>query len=67
MSAVNRPNMNFDNERKEHVAYSKTISGSLQSAYERFRKPKNGKAKQRKPKTMKTEQANITTFNTWFK
>jgi len=68
MSAVNRPNMNFDNEHKVHVPYSKIMSGSMQSAYERFRKPKSGKPTQRKIKVTKNTEssADVATFKKWF-
>jgi hypothetical protein len=41
MSAVNRPNMNFDNEHKEHIPYSEIIKGTMRSSYEKFRSIKN--------------------------
>jgi len=68
MSAVNRPNMNFDNEHKVHVPYSKIMSGELKSAYERFRKPKSGKAAPRKTKVTKNTEsvADATIFKKWF-
>lgn len=68
MSAVNRPNMNFDNEHKVHVPYSKIMAGELKSAYERFRKPKSGKAAPRKTKVTKNTEsvANATIFKKWF-
>ncbi|HBW85689.1 MAG TPA: hypothetical protein DEF82_02795 [Crocinitomicaceae bacterium] len=68
MSAVNRPNMNFDNEHKVHVPYSKIMAGELKSAYERFRKPKSGKAAPRKTKVTKNTEsvADATIFKKWF-
>lgn len=68
MSAVNRPNMNFDNEHKVHVPYSKIMAGELKSAYERFRKPKSGKAATRKTKVTKNTEsvADATIFKKWF-
>ena len=43
MSAVHKPNMNFDNETKVHIPYKLVLQGSFQSAYEKFRRPKSAK------------------------
>ena len=40
MSAVHKPNMNFDNETMVHVPYKVVLQGTFQSAYDRFRRPK---------------------------
>ena len=68
MSAVNKPNMNFDNETKVHIPYSEIIKGSLQSSYEKFMRPKKAvvikKSKQRKDIEI---QKDPKTFNKWFK
>ena len=46
MSAVHRPNMNFDNETKVHVPYSEIMKGSLESAYDKFMRPKKASVQQ---------------------
>jgi hypothetical protein len=67
MSAVHKPNRNFDNETKEHIPYSVMMTGSLQSAYERFRKPKIITEKVKKEKKKKeTTTSNTKTFKKWF-
>jgi hypothetical protein len=68
MSAVHRPNLNFDNETKVHIPYSEIMKGSLESAYERFMRPKKI-VKEKKVKMRKdTEiQKDPKTFNKWFK
>lgn len=68
MSAVNKPNMNFDNETKVHIPYSEIMKGSLESAYDKFMRPKNAvsvkKSKQRKEIVIEKDPK---TFNKWFK
>jgi hypothetical protein len=65
MSVVHKPNRNFDNETKVHVPYSVMMTGSLQSAYERFRNPKKVTEKVKKKKALPDPV--ITTMNKWFK
>lgn len=36
MSAVHKPNLNFDNEHKEHVPYQVVLAGELQSSYKKL-------------------------------
>ena len=68
MSVVNQPNRNFDNETKEHIPYSVMMTGSLQSAYERFRKPKTVTEKVKKEKKKKVETPmDMKSFKKWFK
>ena len=67
MSAVHRPNMNFDNETKTHIPYSVLMSGSMESSIERFRKPKKlVEKKAKKSKTEKTIQKDTRAFKKWF-
>ena len=68
MSAVHRPNLNFDNETKVHIPYSEIVKGSLESAYERFMRPKKI-VKEKKVKMHKQIeiQKDPKTFNKWFK
>jgi len=68
MSAVHRPNMNFDNETKVHVPYSEIMKGSLESAYDKFMRPKKatGTTKSKKRKEIEI-QKDSKTFNKWFK
>jgi hypothetical protein len=66
MSAVHRPNRNFENETREHIPYSVMMTGSLQSAYERFRTPKKVTEKPKKKKKALPDPV-ITTMNKWFK
>ena len=65
MSAVDKPNRNFDNETKTHTPYSEISRGQLRSAYEQFRQPKQlpDKKKKKKPLPMPIR----TTMNKWFK
>ena len=68
MSAVHKPNMNFDNETKIHVPYTVVLQGTLQSAYERFRRPKSAAAvKKTKTKKESNIQKDTTAYNKWFK
>ena len=64
MSAVNRPNMNFDNETMIHTPYSEIMKGQLKSAYEQFRKPKQLTDKKKKKKAL--PEPVRTTMNKWF-
>ncbi len=68
MSAVHRPNKNFDNETKVHIPYSEIVKGSLESAYDRFMRPKKA-TNQKKVKARKEIeiQKDSKTFNKWFK
>lgn len=64
MSAVDRPNKNFDNETKTHTPYSEVMQGRLQSAYEQFRRPKQVTDKNKKKKPL--PEPIRTTMNKWF-
>ena len=68
MSAVHKPNMNFDNETMVHVPYQVVLQGTFQSAYDRFRRPKSATAVI-KTKTKKESdiQKDTTAYNKWFK
>ena len=68
MSAVHKPNMNFDNETMVHVPYKIVLQGIFQSAYDRFRRPKSATA-EKKIKTKKESdiQKDTTAYNKWFK
>ena len=68
MSAVHKPNMNFDNETMVHVPYKIVLQGTFQSAYDRFRRPKPALA-EKKIKTKKESdiQKDTTAYNKWFK
>ena len=65
MSAVHKPNMNFDNEKQTHVPYSEIMKGQLKSAYEQFRKTKRLPDKKKKKKA--SPDPIRTTMNKWFK
>jgi hypothetical protein len=68
MSAVHKPNMNFDNETKVHIPYKLVLQGSFQSAYEKFRRPKSATAvKKVKTKKESNIQKDTTAYNKWFK
>jgi hypothetical protein len=68
MSAVHKPNRNFENETREHIPYSVMMTGSLQSAYERFRAPKAITEKVKKEKKKKVETPkDMKSFKKWFK
>ena len=61
MSAVDRPNLNFDNERKEHVSYSelnKQQPKDMQALYAKLMKSADIK-----PHTVRDGQV----YNKWFK
>jgi hypothetical protein len=59
MSAVNRPNMNFDNERKEHIPYSATQQPKdMKALYDKLMKSVDIK-----PNTIRDKQV----YNKWFK
>jgi hypothetical protein len=70
MSAVNRPNMNFDNEKKEHTPYSEIVKGTLKSSYEKFRRiktieaPTKKKKKQTNPEDL--PRVDPTAYRKWF-
>ena len=68
MSAVHKPNMNFDNETMVRVPYKIVLQGTFQSAYDRFRRPKPATA-EKKIKTKKESdiQKDTTAYNKWFK
>ena len=67
MSVVHKPNRNFDNETKVHIPYSVMMTGSLQSAYERFRNPKKVTEKVKKTKREKVIEKDTKAFTKWFK
>lgn len=67
MSAVNRPNMNFDNETMEHIPYSNIVKGQLQSSYEKFRRPKTLPDKKKKAKKQVVIEKDPKSFKKWFK
>ena len=67
MSAVHKPNMNFDNETKVHVPYSEIMKGSLESAYDKFMRPKKASNTTKSKKRKEIEiQKDSKTFNKWF-
>ena len=67
MSAVHKPNMNFDNETRVHVPYSEIMKGNLLSSYEKFRRPKALPDKKKKVKKEIVIQKDPKSFNKWFK
>jgi len=68
MSAVNRPNMNFDNEKKTHVPYREVAAGTFKSKYEEFMRPKKATAvKKEKRKKDSNVSPDAKTFRQWFK
>ena len=68
MSAVHRPNMNFDNETMVHTPYSEIMKGSLESAYDKFMRPKKAVADKKLKQRKEIEiQKDSKTFNKWFK
>ena len=64
MSAVHRPNKNFDNETMIHTPYSEIVRGQLKSSYEKFRESKTMPDKKKKKKTLPAPVR--TTMNKWF-
>lgn len=66
--ALSKPNMNFDNETMVHIPYSEIVKGSLESAYDKFMRPKKAvavkKNKQRKEVVIEKDPKS---FNKWFK
>lgn len=68
MSAVNRPNLNFDNEKRTHVPYREVAAGSFRSKYEEFMRPKKVAAvKKEKRKKDNNVSSDAKTFRQWFK
>jgi hypothetical protein len=68
MSAVNRPNLNFDNEKQTHVPYREVASGSFKSKYEEFMRPKRATTvKKEKRKKESNVSSDAKTFRQWFK
>jgi hypothetical protein len=68
MSAVNQPNMNFDNEKKTHIPYREVAKASMRSAYEDFIRPK--KVTSVKKETRKKDSNGVSVgknFQKWFK
>lgn len=68
MSAVNRPNLNFDNEKQTHKPYREVAAGSFKSKYEEFMRPKKAttvkKEKRKKDSNVSHDAKN---FRKWFK
>ena len=50
-----------------HVPYKEVVSGTRMSLYDKFMRPKDGKARAKKIKTTTTESVKTKVFNTWFK
>jgi hypothetical protein len=68
MSAVNRPNLNFDNEKRTHTPYREVVRHSMQSKYEEFMRPKKMiAAKKEKRKKDSNVVTDAKTFRKWFK
>jgi hypothetical protein len=68
MSAVHKPNMNFDNEKKTHIPYREVAKASMRSAYEEFMRPKKAPAiKKEKRKKDSNVVTDAKTFKKWFK
>jgi hypothetical protein len=68
MSAVHKPNMNFDNEKKTHTPYREVAKASMRSAYEEFMRPKKATAvKKEKRKKDSNVVTDAKTFRKWFK
>ena len=61
MSAI-RPNMNFDNERQEHVPYQNKQPKDMKAIYERIMHGTESDQRIR-PRAIRNEQA----YNKWFK
>lgn len=66
MSAVNKPNKNFVNETMKHTSYKEVKSDTMTSLYDKFMRPKDGKARSKKSKTVTTEYVKTKVFNKWF-
>jgi hypothetical protein len=67
MSAVNRPNKNFDNETMVHTSYSEIVKGQLKSSYDKFRSPKSLPDKKKKVKKQVVIQKDPKSFKKWFR
>lgn len=63
MTAI-RPNLNFDNEKRNIVPYRKVLEGSV-TPEEQFLKPKLAVSTSKK-KTKKQSEPVATTMNRWF-
>jgi hypothetical protein len=68
MSAVHKPNLNFDNEKQTHIPYREVVKASMRSAYEDFMRPKKVTTL-KKEKRVKDTSINPDTenFQKWFK
>jgi len=66
MSAVNKPNKNFLNETMTHVPYKELVSDTRMSLYDKFMRPKDGKARAKKSKSTTTESVKTLGFDVWF-
>lgn len=66
MSAVNKPNKNFLNETMTHTPYKELVSDTRMSLYDKFMRPKDGKARVKKSKPTTTESVKTIGFDTWF-
>ena len=60
MSAI-RPNMNFDNERTEHVPYQNKTEVDMKAVYERLMKADT--KERHRPVAIRSAKA----YNRWFK
>lgn len=71
MSAVDRPNRNFDNEKQTHTPYTEIVKGNLKSSYEKFRSIKNihapAKKKRKQPALEDLPRVDPTAYRKWFK
>ena len=67
MSAVNKPNKNFENETMTHTPYKEIMASSMTSLYDRFMTPKDGKSIPKKQKPILESGIKTTGFNKWFK
>lgn len=71
MSAVDRPNRNFDNEKQTHTPYTVIIQGKLKSSYDSFRSPKKieptTKKKRKQPALEDLPRVDPTAYRKWFK
>lgn len=68
MSAVNRPNLNFDNEKQTHRPYREVAAGTLKSKYEEFMRPKRAVTVTKEKRKRETDVgSDAKTFKKWFK
>jgi hypothetical protein len=67
MSAVHRPNLNFDNEHKEHVPYQVVLAGELQSSYKRLMQQAPTSTTAKSKKHRESAKADPASLNRFFK